>query len=72
MSRFHISARLPEEAIRLVDAWAAHLSHIRRTRPSRADAIEYALLRTKPPEDLGETASALRRAHKTYADTKQI
>ena len=70
--RRHISLRLPEAALEVVDAWAAHLSHIRSTPASRADAIEYLAGAVKPPQASGPTESAIRVAHKALEATKQL
>jgi hypothetical protein len=62
------TARLPDDVVTVIDAWAALLARRRAKAPSRADVIEQMVLRLTPPGDLGEEESALRRAHKALVD----
>lgn len=66
------SLRLSVESLGLLDAWADHLAAKRNTERSRADVIELLLLRAAPPEGLGATESAIRRAHAALKATKAL
>jgi hypothetical protein len=65
------SFRFTEQALEVMDAWAAHLSAKKGRKVGRVDVVEALIARVPPPEDLTEEAAELRRVHRAFKEARQ-